>query len=106
MKTVYIHGILLDGSENMEPQVGMAVITEGEKIIAIEPQQSAYEGAQVVDLIVWNTANLDGQSGGHLDLAAAEQTGSLGDALALLRGDLAVAGDHADVEAIRITLIL
>ena len=50
MKTVYIHGILLDGSENMEPQTGMAVITEGEKIIAIEPQQSAYEGAQVVDL--------------------------------------------------------
>ena len=34
----------------MEPQTGMAVITEGEKIIAIEPQQSAYEGAQVVDL--------------------------------------------------------
>ena len=50
MKTVYIHGILLDGSENMVPQTGMAVITEGEKIIAIEPQQSAYEGAQVVDL--------------------------------------------------------
>ncbi len=50
MKTVYIHGILLDGSENMEPQTGMAVITEGEKIIAVEPQQSAYEGAQVVDL--------------------------------------------------------
>lgn len=50
MKTVYIHGILLDGSENMEPQTGMAVITEGEEIIAIEPQQSAYEGAQVVDL--------------------------------------------------------
>ena len=50
MKTVYIHGILLDGSENMEPQTGIAVITEGEKIIAIEPQQSAYEGAQVVDL--------------------------------------------------------
>ena len=50
MKTVYINGILLDGSENMEPQTGMAVITEGEKIIAIEPQQSAYEGAQVVDL--------------------------------------------------------
>ena len=50
MKTVYIHGILLDGSENMEPQTGMAVITEGEKIITIEPQQSAYEGAQVVDL--------------------------------------------------------
>ena len=37
MKTVYIHGILLDGSENMEPQTGMAVITEGEKIIAVEP---------------------------------------------------------------------
>lgn len=50
MKTVYIHGILLDGSENMEPRTGMAVIIEGEKIIAIEPQQSAYEGAQVVDL--------------------------------------------------------
>ncbi len=50
MKTVYIHGILLDGSENMEPQTGMAVITEGEKIIAIEPQQPTYEDAQVVDL--------------------------------------------------------
>ena len=59
-----------------------------------------YKGAQVVDLIVWNAADLDGQSGGHLDLAAAEQTGSLGDALALLRGDLAVAGDDARVEAV------
>ena len=28
----------------------MAVITEGEKIIAIEPQQPTYEDAQVVDL--------------------------------------------------------
>ena len=59
-----------------------------------------YKGAQVVDLIVWNAADLDGQSGGHLDLAAAEQTGRLGDALALLRGDLAVAGDDARVEAV------
>ena len=50
MKTVYINGIVLDGSENMQPKTGLAIVTEGEKIAAIEPQQSAYEGAQVVDL--------------------------------------------------------
>ena len=42
MKTVYINGIVLDGSENMQPKTGLAIVTEGEKIAAVEPCQAVY----------------------------------------------------------------
>ena len=50
MKTVYINGILLDGTEKMEPRQGYAIVTEGEKIIAVEPAQASYEQAEIIDL--------------------------------------------------------
>ena len=50
MKTVYINGIVLDGSENMQPKTGLAIVTEGEKIAAVEPCQAAYDGSQIIDL--------------------------------------------------------
>lgn len=50
MKTVYINGIVLDGSENMQPKTGLAIVTEGEKIVAVEPCQAAYDGSQIIDL--------------------------------------------------------
>lgn len=50
MKTVYINGIVLNGTETMEPRKGLAIVTEGETITAIEPLQSEYQEAQIVDL--------------------------------------------------------
>lgn len=51
MKTAYINGILLDGSETMTPQRELAVITDGEKIEAIVPQAQVNPGDyEVVDL--------------------------------------------------------
>ena len=50
MKTVYINGVLLDGTEDMEPRKGLAIVTEGEKIVAVEPAQASYNNAEVVDL--------------------------------------------------------
>ncbi len=32
MKVAYINGIILDGSENMEPATGKAILTDGENI--------------------------------------------------------------------------
>ena len=29
MKRAYINGVILDGSENMQPQKGMSIITDG-----------------------------------------------------------------------------
>lgn len=40
MKRAYINGIILDGSENMQPQKGMSIITDGEKIVGIVPAGS------------------------------------------------------------------
>lgn len=49
-KRVYINGILLDGTEEMEPVTGKAVVTEGSRIVSIEDQQSSYEGYEIIDL--------------------------------------------------------
>lgn len=38
MKRAYINGIILDGSENMQPQKGMSIITDGEKMSALSPR--------------------------------------------------------------------
>ncbi len=50
MKYAFINGIILDGSENMEPVTGMAVLTEGKTIQGIVPQQAKYSGYTVIDL--------------------------------------------------------
>ena len=50
--------------------------------------------------------NLLGQPGGHGDAAAAELLRGLGDDFRLLGSDLAVPGQHPDVEDILIPLVL
>lgn len=51
MKYAYINGIILDGSENMEPQTGKVILTDGEKIEAIaENAELNLAGYEIVDL--------------------------------------------------------
>lgn len=51
MKVAYINGIILNGSEDMRPQKGMMILTEGEKIESVVPQTAKVpEGYQQVDL--------------------------------------------------------
>lgn len=51
MKTAYINGIILDGTEKMEPVPGMSIITDGETIEAVQPaEEKLPEGCEVVDL--------------------------------------------------------
>ena len=50
--TVFLNATVLDGTEHMEPQRGMAVTVEGGKIARIEPSAVARvaEGAKTIDL--------------------------------------------------------
>ena len=51
MNYVLINGILLDGTEHMEPRMGLAVFVNGETIEAIRPMEGkAPQGYQVIDL--------------------------------------------------------
>ncbi len=50
MKRAYINGIILDGSENMQPQKDMSIITDGEKIVGIVPAGSEGANCEMVDL--------------------------------------------------------
>ena len=50
MKYAFVNGIILDGSENMEPQNNMIIFTDGEKITAISPKGSDTDGYEIVDL--------------------------------------------------------
>ena len=51
MKIAYINGIILNGSEDMRPQKGMMILTDGEKIESVVPQTAKVpEGYQQVDL--------------------------------------------------------
>lgn len=50
MKTVYLHGWLLDGSEHMEPRPDCTVVTEGDRILSVTPGGPAPEGSRVIDL--------------------------------------------------------
>lgn len=51
MKTAYINGIILDGTKDMSPQTGKAIIVEDKKITSIESAEGLkLEGYKVVDL--------------------------------------------------------
>lgn len=51
MKYAYINGIILDGSENMEPQSGKIILTDGDKIEKIaESEGTELKGYELVDL--------------------------------------------------------
>lgn len=50
MKTKYINGIILDGTLNMEPVEGKAIVCEGSKIVAIVPENEEIGECKIVDL--------------------------------------------------------
>ena len=50
MKTAYVNGKLLDGTEEMQVQEGLAILTEGEKIVDILPEKEVPDGCERVDL--------------------------------------------------------
>lgn len=50
MKYAFINGIILDGSQEMEPQSGKVILTDGEKIEAILPAGADCTGYEVIDL--------------------------------------------------------
>jgi len=51
MKTAYVNGYILDGTENMVPEAGKVIIVEDKKIVAVEPKETAkLEGCEVIDL--------------------------------------------------------
>ena len=50
MNRAYINGILLDGSQTMTPQRGLTVLTCGETIQAIVPDETAdLDGYETID---------------------------------------------------------
>ena len=44
MKYAYVNAVLLDGTENMEPKTGLAVLTDGERITDIVPVNADLAG--------------------------------------------------------------
>ena len=50
MKYAYINGIILDGTENMEPVSGKVILTDGETIIGIKDAGVDLTGYEVIDL--------------------------------------------------------
>lgn len=50
MKYAFVNGILLDGSENMEPREGLTVLVDGEKIENIVPASQETSGYETIDL--------------------------------------------------------
>lgn len=50
MKYAFVNGLLLDGSADMQPRAGLALLTEGARIREIVPCRPSYEGYEVVDL--------------------------------------------------------
>ncbi|MBQ4371505.1 MAG: amidohydrolase family protein [Firmicutes bacterium] len=50
MKRAYINGVILDGTENMEPQRDRVIITDGDRISAIVDRKADLSGCELVDL--------------------------------------------------------
>lgn len=50
MKYAYINGIILDGSEEMKPQKGRIVLTDGERIEKIAEKGADVSGREIIDL--------------------------------------------------------
>ena len=50
MKHAYVNAVILDGTENMEPKTGLAVLTDGERITDIVPNDTDFSGYEIVDL--------------------------------------------------------
>ena len=50
MKDVYINGVILDGTENMVPVYGKAIVVENRKIAEIKDADGSYGECRVIDL--------------------------------------------------------
>ena len=50
MKYAYRNAHLLDGTRDMLPRDGLAVLTDGETIVGIVPEEAIPEGFEPVDL--------------------------------------------------------
>ncbi len=50
MKYAYRNGIILTGEEDMEPLQGLRLLTDGDRIVAIEPDSGDVPGYETVDL--------------------------------------------------------
>ena len=50
MKYAFVNGIILDGTEDMQPIKGRAVLTDGERITDIVPDDASLQGYETVDL--------------------------------------------------------
>ena len=50
MKYAFVNGIILNGTENMTPVKGMTVLTDGEKIVDIIPDDKDHSGYEEIDL--------------------------------------------------------
>lgn len=50
MKYAYINGVLLDGSADMQPQRGLVLRTDGERILDIVPEGTDLAGFETIDL--------------------------------------------------------
>ena len=50
MKYAFTNGVILDGSEAMEPKKGLVVLTDGEVISSIVPAGTDLSGCEVIDL--------------------------------------------------------
>ena len=50
MKYAFVNGWILDGTKEMEPRGGLALLTDGDKIEAIVPDTGDLSGYQRVDL--------------------------------------------------------
>ena len=82
--TVFLNATVLDGTEHMEPQRGMAVTVEGGKIARIEPSAVARvaEGAKTIDLD--GTFLLPGLINMHVHFCGSGKPVSSGDAGSLM----------------------
>lgn len=50
MKYAYVNGIILNGSQNMSPVSDMVILTDGETITKIAPEDADLSGYEVIDL--------------------------------------------------------
>ena len=50
MKYAYINGTLLDGTKDMTAKDGLAILTDGEKIVDIVKSESDLSGYEIIDL--------------------------------------------------------
>lgn len=50
MKYAFVNGVILDGSKDMQPVTGKAVLTDGDRIVGITSELKDLQGFEIVDL--------------------------------------------------------